>query len=339
MLLTNAAKEHENWHNCKKELQQYLPEAHIHEVPIPDGKNEGELWQIFEAITSVVDENDELIIDITHGFRSLPMLALLAIAYLRQVKSAQIVAVLYGAYEARNTDNEAPVFDLTPFVSLLDWLTAAKMFMATGNGSELADLMRQAQAGAHKAGHPQPPKQLVKMSDTIRDISRNLLTNRVPDIFPAVGELVKLLNDPQTQQEIRQWLPPLVPLLKQVGESYAPFAEDSLKAQAELVGWYACHGHAIHALTLAREWLINYLLEQSGGDKMNVSRREQVSEDLNERARSNDPLPVVKAWSELSGLRNDIAHCGFREGAAKAKTLQTKAKEAYKTICEILETT
>ncbi|MDM7460057.1 MAG: TIGR02221 family CRISPR-associated protein, partial [bacterium] len=190
VLLTNAAQNHSNWQNCKTELQQYLPEEHIHEVAIPDGKNEGELWQIFEAITNAVDKNDELIIDITHGFRSLPMLALLAIAYLRQVKHVKLVAVLYGAYEARNQDDETPVFDLTPFVSLLDWLTAAKMFMATGNGSELADLMRQAQAGAHKAGHPQPPKQLIKMSDTIRDISRNLLTNRVPEIFPAVGELV-----------------------------------------------------------------------------------------------------------------------------------------------------
>lgn len=339
VLLTNTAQNHANWQNCKTELQQYLPEEHIHEVPIPDGKNEGELWQIFEAITNAVDENDELIIDITHGFRSLPMLTLLAIAYLRQVKGVELQAILYGAYEARDQDAIVPVFDLTPFVSLLDWLTAAKMFMATGNGSELADLMRRAQAEAYKTNQPQPPKQLIRVSDAVRAVSENLLTNRAPEIPPAVRELMKALDDAQTQQEIRQWLPPLVPLLDQVKASYAPFAEDTLEAQARLIEWYARHGHAVHAITLAREWLVSYEMEQSGGDKMDVGQREQASEALNERARTNDSSPVVQAWRELSGLRNDIAHCGFRESSAKAKTLQAAAEKAYRDIRAILMAT
>ncbi len=339
VLLTNAAQNHANWQNCKTELQQYLPEEHIHEVSIPDGKNEAELWQIFEAITSVVNENDKLIIDITHGFRSLPMLALLAIAYLRQVKGVELQAILYGARDSEDEDGIVPVFDLTPFVSLLDWLAAAKIFMATGNGSELADLMRRAQAEAYKTNQPQPPKQLIKVSDAVKAVSENLLTNRVPEIPPAVRKLVEVLDDAQTQQEIRQWLPPLVPLLDQVKASYAPFAEDTLEAQGELIKWYAHHGHAVHAITLAREWLVSYELEQSGGDKMDVGQREQVSEALNERARTNDLSLVVEVWRELSGLRNDIAHCGFREGSAKAKTLQAAAEKAYEKIHKILEAT
>ncbi|MFN7018290.1 MAG: TIGR02221 family CRISPR-associated protein [Fimbriimonadales bacterium] len=337
VLLTSTAQNHANWQNCKQELLKQLPEDHIHAVSIPDGKNEAELWQIFEAITSVVNEGDELIIDITHGFRSLPMLALLAIAYLRQVKGVKLQAILYGAYEARDQDAIVPVFDLTPFVSLLDWLAAAKIFMATGNGSELADLMCRAQDEAYKTNQPQPPKQLKGLSKAVKAVSGNLLTNRVPEIPPAVRELVKVLDKSQTQQEIRQWLPPLVPLLDQVKASYAPFAEDTLEAQAKLIEWYACHGHAVHAITLAREWLINYMLEQSGGDKMDVDQREQVSAALNECARTSDS--VVKVWRELSGLRNDIAHCGFREGSAKANTLQAAAKKAYRDICEILEAT
>ncbi len=339
VLLTNTAQNHANWQNCKQELSKHLSGGHIHEVPIPDGKNEAELWQIFEAITSVVNENDKLIIDITHGFRSLPMLALLAIAYLRQVKGVELQAILYGAYEARDQDAIVPVFDLTPFVSLLDWLAAAKIFMATGNGSELADLMRRAQDEAYKTNQPQPPKQLTKVSNAVKAVSENLLTNRVPDIPPAVRKLVEVLDDAQTQQEIRQWLPPLVPLLDQVKASYAPFAEDTLEAQARLIEWYARHGHAVHATTLAREWLVSYELEQSGGDKMDVKQREQMSKALNERVKASDSSPVVQAWEELSNLRNDIAHCGFREGSAKAKTLQTTAEKSYEKIREILEAT
>ncbi|MFN3690397.1 MAG: hypothetical protein ACK4UU_05660, partial [Fimbriimonadales bacterium] len=79
--------------------------------------------------------------------------------------------------------------------------------------------------------------------------------------------------------------------------------------------------------------------EQSGGDKMDVEQREQVSEALNDPAGRNAPSPVVKAWNDLSGLRNDIAHCGFRKDSAKAKTLQAAAEKAYEKIREILEAT
>ncbi|MCQ3978453.1 MAG: TIGR02221 family CRISPR-associated protein, partial [Anaerolineae bacterium] len=40
-------------------------------APIPDGHSEADLWQIFEALTQAVGEGDELVVDITNGFRSL----------------------------------------------------------------------------------------------------------------------------------------------------------------------------------------------------------------------------------------------------------------------------
>jgi len=58
-------------------------------VDIPDGKDEDELWKIFSIIVDEVQPGDEILFDITHGFRSLPFIAFLTVAYLKEVKGAK----------------------------------------------------------------------------------------------------------------------------------------------------------------------------------------------------------------------------------------------------------
>jgi CRISPR-associated Csx2 family protein len=95
-----------------------------------------------------VQEGDEIVFDITHGFRSLPMIAMLTIAYLKQVKGVKVQHVSTG-FDAKD-EQGTPVFDLTPFANLLDWLAAAKMFTATGDSSELGRLIQDVQDAAHR---------------------------------------------------------------------------------------------------------------------------------------------------------------------------------------------
>ncbi|MHA1267847.1 MAG: CRISPR-associated DxTHG motif protein [Candidatus Helarchaeota archaeon] len=92
LFLTTAAAKEQNWEDIKFEngeirkglkselerLKNYLenknkklPKYHL--VDIPEGKSESELWDIFNIITKIVDEDDEIYFDITHSFRSLPM--------------------------------------------------------------------------------------------------------------------------------------------------------------------------------------------------------------------------------------------------------------------------
>ena len=109
--------------------------------PIPDGRSTDELWQIFDVYKNVVDEGDEIILDITHAFRSLPLLVFTAAAYLRQVKDVELEHIIYGAFEARDPDkNETPIFDLTLFVELLNWTNAVNVFQLTGDARQIAAL-------------------------------------------------------------------------------------------------------------------------------------------------------------------------------------------------------
>ncbi len=77
VFLTPEAKGSDNW----KKLQERIPG--IVGADIPNGKSEADIWQIFSKMTENLDEGDEVIFDVTHGFRSIPILALLATSFLR----------------------------------------------------------------------------------------------------------------------------------------------------------------------------------------------------------------------------------------------------------------
>lgn len=115
----------------------------IERVPISLGGGESHLWDLFDRLTEVVDTEDRVVFDITHSFRFMPFLVLLAAAYLREARKVCIDAIYYGAYEMGNEEEgkPAPVLDLSPFVSLLDWVTASNQFVRTGNAHYLAELL------------------------------------------------------------------------------------------------------------------------------------------------------------------------------------------------------
>ncbi|MCS6918578.1 MAG: TIGR02221 family CRISPR-associated protein [Fimbriimonadales bacterium] len=343
VLLTDVAQGHENWRQCKAAIEGLMPAENIHEVRIPDGKSEQELWQLFGAVTDVVSAGDRVVIDVTHGFRSLPMLTLLAIAYLRQAKGVQVERILYGAFEAKDAQGVAPTFDLTPFVSLFDWLTAAKIFMTTGDGRELAELMENAQNQAFRQGAPNPPRQLKSLARGVREVSENLLLSRAPLLAESVQKLQANLAQETLAAEVEAWLPPLAPIFSQVQQRYASFAQENLAAQLELIRWYDAHGHLVQAYTLAREWLVNYELHRQGRweSRNDKDAREGVEAQLRQAVQESQPgglgsNPIADLWARLGDYRNDIAHCGFREHSKPAATLRQDLKQIIKQMESLL---
>jgi CRISPR-associated Csx2 family protein len=99
---------------------------------------------MFALLADALPENSQVIVDVTHGFRSQPMLALAAGVYLRTVKNVTIDRIVYGAYEARDTHtNTAPVVDLTSFLDLIDWSVSAGQFIKYGNARPLSSLLNE----------------------------------------------------------------------------------------------------------------------------------------------------------------------------------------------------
>ncbi|MDZ7391317.1 MAG: TIGR02221 family CRISPR-associated protein [candidate division KSB1 bacterium] len=323
--LTAEARASANW----AELQRRLAgKVSLNALDIPTGRSEQELWEIFDVLTARFGPGDEIAFDITHAFRSLPVLSLLAAAYLQAAKGVRLCHLLYGCYEARQ-DGRAPVFDLTPFLELLQWLAAADLFQHSGDARRLAPLVKQAHRRPWSSGlatQEDLPRHLESVAACLDALSRALLLARPRDVAPAAQGLAQRLS--QVEREANLWARPFAVLLAAVSATYAPFARDTLAMQRDLVQWFVERGHVFQAVTLAREWLVSWACVQLGKDC--IADRSVVEATLNSLSRrapeSKAPellvqalksLPSAKklcaAWSAVAELRNDIAHCGFRK--------------------------
>lgn len=129
----------------QREYGAYLDD--VERCVLPVGKNEQELWEIFQTVYDCIDEGEELYLDITHSLRNIPVQMLSVITFARAVKKAEVGGIYYGAFEAGEKNirgvKEAPVFDLIMFLDILDWSQAASSFVNYGNSDQIVDLYKK----------------------------------------------------------------------------------------------------------------------------------------------------------------------------------------------------
>ncbi|MDX9992706.1 MAG: TIGR02221 family CRISPR-associated protein [Anaerolineales bacterium] len=349
------------------ELQKKLDEvgAHWRVIEIPEGHSEADLWAIFDALTGAVESGETVAFDVTHSFRSLPFLAFLAVAYLRIARNVQVEHVLYGAWEARDTQtNRSPVFDLTPFVSLLDWTNATNRFLETGDGRPLATLL--------KAGMPSGPQMgqdlqlrslganLRSAAQAIQTVSLALQVTRPMEAMESSAHLAEVLE--QALPVFTQKARPFAVLAESVAQEYGQFGlenasepenfDDGLRRQLKMIAWYLEREQVVQSATLLREWIVSLLAYHFGAAMFDLEGgRNLVEKALNNSVEKRKPAPgpitagrfgfdeqfealpqaeTLRAlWSKVTNLRNDIAHVGMRQNPKTASQLKQKVETLY----------
>lgn len=146
----------------KDTLEKYDGKYIVTPVKIPSGQSEPELWDIFDRVFEQIDQKDEIIFDITHSFRSIPIVAMIILNYAKFVKGCDIGGIYYGAIEALCSFQElakmpieervCPVFNITSFVELLDWTVGIDKFISTGDVRHIASLLEKEQERFGKIG-------------------------------------------------------------------------------------------------------------------------------------------------------------------------------------------
>jgi len=259
VMLTQKAQSHENW----VWMQEWAESQQIALTPIaiPEGGNEAEQWQIFEAITQALQPDDRVIFDITHGYRSLPVLALLGALYLRLVKNITVAHMLYGAFEARDQSVKphiAPVVDMTGFLNLLDWVSGAEELIELGLSHRIGKLLSDThkQLYISKTGKPQF---LERAGSQLQNISHALQLAQPHHLAQSTRLLKERLAN--AGQEAH-WVKPFSAIAEKIADHYSHFETQDLATQRELVSWYAQKGHWVQAVTLAREWVVSFICQQ-----------------------------------------------------------------------------
>lgn len=106
---------------------------------IPYCRNDAEQIELLRLMADHVDEGERVHLDITHGFRHLPMLALLAALHLRLVRRAAVEDIWYGSFDPDT--RQAPVYRLGGLLRIADWLQALSSFDKDGDYGVFAPLL------------------------------------------------------------------------------------------------------------------------------------------------------------------------------------------------------
>lgn len=106
---------------------------------IPDSLDESSQLDILNIVNKIGNKGDQLYLDVTHGFRHLPMLELLS-AFLKK-KDVKIGNIFYGAFEKKDKEtNVTPIISLTGLLRLEEWIEAMAILRQTGDVIPLAEI-------------------------------------------------------------------------------------------------------------------------------------------------------------------------------------------------------
>ncbi|MFA7667749.1 MAG: TIGR02221 family CRISPR-associated protein [Burkholderiaceae bacterium] len=109
---------------------------------IPYAKDAEEQSMILKRMAESVQDGENIVLDVTHSFRHLPMLALVAARYLTHVRKVSVGEIYYGAFHMKDPDtHEVPVLKLGHLLKMLDWSEALAIYDQSGDYGVFASLL------------------------------------------------------------------------------------------------------------------------------------------------------------------------------------------------------
>lgn len=345
------------------------PGLGVQPVPVPLGQDETELWQIFNQISSSVQPGEQVAFDITHGLRSFPLIGLMAAAFLRSGLNIELCAVLYGAYDvgALTSEGRTPMFDLTGMITLLEWSSAADRFTRTGDSRYLASLVKsQRKNMALAAGDDRETLEQVgrlgNLAGALTGISQSLRLIRPHLVMQQADELEHRVEKAKPALAGTASARPFELVLDSVVAAYQPLAlsdpssadqvQSYLETARVMIRWYVEREQWVQAVSLAREWLVSWLMVQLGISSLtNQAARRRVEfvvgaeadDYLSAKQDGQDFSPIflgnipdienlLSFWLTFTNVRNDIDHAGMRETPGNPEDLIAQIKAGIQVI-------
>jgi len=126
---------------------------------------------------------DEIYLDITHGFRYMPILNLFMLETLKALhpKLFEVKAILYGVFAG----DESEIVDFKAFLDLLDWIKAINAFKYCGHAYDLASLLEREEK---------------KVSNILKQFSDNFLLGNMQALWGFMKDIEKKLSSLNTSQ-------------------------------------------------------------------------------------------------------------------------------------------
>ena len=256
-------------------------------ITIPDGKDEDEMWAIFNSVYETLKPNDELYFDLTHSYRYLPMLVLVLSNYAKFLKGVKVKHISYGNYEARNADtNEAPLMDILPLTMLQDWTFAAADLIQNGNIKKLQELKEDnalipllRERGKKNIDKRLAEENLDGYIKSLKDFLDDMKLCLGPNILSGTT-INRVMNcHEQVSDVFEQIIAPIPPVIDKIQESLLRFeSTDTMHPESIQNGYEAakwCYDHQLYqqATTILDENITTDFCQRLGTDDKSYEQR------------------------------------------------------------------
>ena len=347
----------ESTEGLRTRIERLNLRAKAESVDIPFGRSVDEIWDIFNKIYDLLDDDDNVIFDITHAFRSIPMLAIVVLNYAKVLKNIKLRGIYYGAFEILGGSpsyvgnsiplekRNVPIFDLSAFDLLMEWSFAVDQFIKSGNASAVAALTKREVRPilTETRGRDESARSINRLSESLEKFTEIMATCRGRLISEAVQQLKNSLEISNDNNLIKPFRP-VVELLR--GEIETSFAGDAVKDGVNAARWCLSHQLVQQGYTILQETIFSYLLLNAGQDPCDDCLREIPSQAIKiassrkkgEPISRNDWHNPAAAYPEITEKiiaaipddpeflkemgcitqeRNDLNHAGQKQNAKK----------------------
>lgn len=246
----------------------------------------GEQLGLLQAMAAEVNAGDRVSLDVTHGFRHLPMLALLSALHLHTAWQVEVEGLYYGAFEMKQ-EGVTPVMNLAGLLQIADWLGALHTFDKDGDYGAFADLLEKDGVSTQQANYLRRAAFRERTSNAweARADLRNLdavLDSGLPGVSALFADQLKM--------RIR-WHK----------------GQDLLTCQKDLALEYLGRGDYIRATIYAFEGFVTRLIDDKKRERFwDFQDRDRARREYQDGLRGEQFL--LTDYRLLKGLRNALAH-------------------------------
>lgn len=274
-------------------------------------------------------DEDSVVLDISHSFRSLPIVFLLSLMQLRGLEeNLTLEKIYYSRFAGSRNRDRAPVIDLTYLRTMLEWFHAFESAHRTGTIREIRLLLdEKREALFQDSEHAHPDRRLFaafvkSFGAAQKEIDAGFPLEAGCSAKSALTTLSKLDEEAFIGPE-GMVLEPLEILIKEFETTQDVSRKtdyeldvDELRREASIVRFYVRHRKYWIALECGRELFINRLLYDAGQTDTWLSEDTRrgikppaghAAEDL-----THASPEVQRLWDQISDARNKYAHAGFK---------------------------
>lgn len=236
-------------------------------VEICEGFSSDEVWKMFETIYGVMKEGDEIYLDITHAFRSIPLFSTVLMNYARYLKHTSVQAVYYGAFEKLGPvykvrkmpmeERVAPIVDMSDVIQLQQITGTASSLTEFGRIGKLSEILL---LHSENPAYEQARVCLKRVGEAVSELDSYIQSNRILDI--EEGKYMRTIQDYKRTLNRTSLPVPIKNVVYKLVDELKEFVPEKSKQNIEAaINWARKYKMLVSALTLSQEYIITLCTE------------------------------------------------------------------------------